>query len=204
MYKIFKIKKGNLDAGFSLVEMLVATGIFMSIMTLAITALISIMGANKKAQTIKSTIDSVTFAIENISRDMRMGTDYKCFYGSVFTSDCTDSLINGSTAVRYKNNSGTYIITYKFLDTNELTVTTCNVSDPDCTSPTAYLISKDSGANITSMKFYVIGADHELDSTASTRTQPRVLISTSGLISVKGAGDTTFNLQTSISQRIRR
>lgn len=203
MYKIFKIKNNNLNAGFSLVEMLVATGIFMSIMTLAITSLISIMGANKKAHTIKGTIDSVNFAIENISRDMRMGTDYKCMLPDETFTNVNCPLDIGSTAVRYKNNLGTKGITYQFLANGELTRQICD-ADYISNCATAKLISTDSGANITSMKFYVIGADHELDSPASTRTQPRVLISTSGLISVKGAGDTTFNLQTSISQRIRR
>src|ERR1035437_536037 len=87
-----KNQKNSLKKGFSLVEMLVAVGIFMSIMTIAISSLISIIGANKKAQAIKSTIDSVTFAVENISRDMRMGIDYECSLDNVdFTKSCLDT-----------------------------------------------------------------------------------------------------------------
>ena len=96
MYKIIKKQNKNLNKGFSLVEMLVAVGIFMSIMTIAISSLISIIAANKKAQSIKSTIDSVTFAVENISRDMRVGSYYQCWDGQSFGQDCSA----GGPAVR--------------------------------------------------------------------------------------------------------
>ena len=201
---MYKIKSRQKNKGFSLVEMLVATGIFMSIMTLAITSLISIMGANKKAQIIKSTIDSVNFAIENMSRDMRMGTDYRCMLDNGDFTNINCPLDIGSTAVRYNNNLGTLSITYQFID-GELKMTVCPATTPSCSATPAYLISKDTGANITSVKFYVIGADCELGGpSCASRTQPRVLITTSGLISVKGSPDTSFNVQTSVSQRIRR
>jgi len=194
-----KIKK---QKGFSLVEMLVAVGIFMSIMTIAISSLISIIGANKKAQAIKSTIDSVTFAVEDISRDMRVGTDYTCSLNGSFPvsgKDCTE----GGSAVQYKK-SNNDIVTYRFYDpavsaNSEKDVLTRQINN----DAEIALVSKDSNVDITSMKFYVIGADNEF-SAVTAKTQPRVIITASGLISVKGSSDTTFNLQTSISQRARR
>ncbi len=195
-------QKNNLNNGFSLVEMLVAIGIFMSIMTLSVSSLISIIGANKKSQIIKSTIDSVTFALENISRDMRMGSNYECSTNNVdFAKICLDSNGGniGGSAVRYIDNYGDGII-YYFLG-GELIRKECTTNFTGCT--TSYLVSIDSGAKITSMKFYVIGADKEFDP-ISTRTQPRAVITASGLISMKGIADTSYNLQTSISQRVRR
>ena len=91
-------KSNSRKSGFSLVEMLVAIGIFMSIMTLAISSLISIIDANKKVQSTKSTVDSVTFAMEYISRTMRMGTDYRCSTdGSNFQYNC----LGGGKAVKF-------------------------------------------------------------------------------------------------------
>lgn len=205
-HNILNIKS---QKGFSLVEMLVAIGIFMSIMTIAISALISIIGANKKAQAIKSTIDSVTFSVEDISRDMRMGTDYKCSLDNInFSYSCLDSngFNVGGTAVRYINSSGHNII-YTFNGKTDPAKGVLTKTDLDCgTSPclAVDLISQDSNVNITNMTFYVIGADHELDTNITTKTQPRVIITASGLISVKGSADTSFNLQTNISQRARR
>lgn len=193
------------NSAFSLVEMLVAIGIFMSIMTVSVSALISIMGANKKAQAIKSTVDSVTFALENISRDMRIGSGYKCSTPDVTGGkDC----IVGSTAVEYTNSAGEGI-EYKFtpsIDTSGVAVSELTKRKLSCATANCSvdLISKDSNVHIDNMTFYVIGADHELDSPITTKTQPRVIITASGFISAKGSANTTFNLQTNISQRIRR
>ena len=206
MYKIFKKLNYDNKRGFSLVEMLVAVGIFMSIMTLAITTLISIIGANKKAQAIKSTIDSVTFAVEDISRNIRVGTDYQCLNdSSVYTKDC---LSTGSKAVRFLSASSS-LVTYMFNGTSNkafgvLTKTECPSAGSDCEMNGQYtvdLISQDSDVNIVDMKFYVIGALNELN---PPRTQPRVVITASGLVSVKGSTPTSFDVQTSVSQRIRR
>jgi len=206
-YKIKQNNKLNVNstAGFSLVEMLVAIGIFMSIMTIAISSLISIIGANKKAQAIKNTIDSVTFAVEDISRDMRTGTGYECFDGTNWLQAC--GLGNGSTAVSYVNSSGKAVI-YNFDGTKGvLTKTECSGIDicEVTSNNTVDLISQDSNVNITGMNFYVIGAFCENIShpNCTVKTQPRVIITISGLISVKGSDNTSFNLQTSISQRAR-
>ncbi len=190
-------------SGFSLVEMLVAIGIFMTIMTIAVTSLISIMGANKKAQAIKSTVDSVTFALEYVSRDMRIGTNYTCGTPDVIgKSDC----IGGSNSVKYVNSSNEpiqYTFSTTTTGTSRLTKTKLppNCSGTDCTVD---LISADSDVHIDNFTFYVIGSDHELDATQANRTQPRVIVTASGFITAKGSANTTFNLQTNISQRARR
>jgi type II secretory pathway pseudopilin PulG len=186
--------------GFSLVEMLVAIGIFMSIMTIAISSLISIIGANKKAQAIKGTIDSVTFAIESISKDMRIGSNYLCLDSGSFTNVC--DLQNGSTAVRYTNGNG-QLVTYRFSTDLGQPVLSQQIG---LVNPAVDLISRDSNVNISNVKFYIIGADCEdgIGSGCLGKTQPRVIITASGLVQEKGSTDTSFNLQTSVSQRIRR
>ena len=194
--KILNIK---IQEGFSLVEMLVAVGIFMSIMTLAVSALISIVGANKKAQLIKSTMDSITFAVEDISRDMRTGTNYSCSTdgGAHYVGDCT----MGGTAVQYKNNVGKQI-TYTFNGSSDPLKGILTRTDGS-TGNTTDLISQGSNVNITNMEFYVIGANCQFGGSCTPKTQPRVIITISGRISVKGSTDTEFNLQTNISQRAR-
>lgn len=201
--KIMK-QKNNLKSGFSLVEMLVAIGVFMSVMTIAITSLISIINANKKAQSIKNTIDSVTFAVEDISRDMRTGTDYQCSQDGNFSGGKKDCP-TGGVAVRYINHSDPSKdvgVEYKYdSSTHELIR---NKFDAGFSNRTThdFLISSDSNAKVSNMEFYVIGADDELNSVVAERTQPRVIVTVSGLISTAGSSDvSSFNLQTSVSQR---
>lgn len=200
----FNKNKKGLNKGFSLVEMLVAIAVFMSIMTIAISSLISIISANKKSQAIKSTVDNVTFALENISRDMRTGTDYHCFVSESegFSKACSP---DGASAIGYVRGNGQGVI-YQYynnenLDKPALIKRYCEADLTDC-EPEISLISRDSGINIQNMKFYIIGSDKEFD--LLDRTQPRVVITASGLISSRGSEDTSFNLQTNISQRARR
>jgi type II secretory pathway pseudopilin PulG len=209
-----KMQRSNTTKAFTLIEMLVATAVFMSVMTVAVSALITIINADKQSQNIKTTTDAVTFAIDTMSRDMRVGTDYTCLKDSTPTdgpqgleqSDCA----GGSRSVGYLNNSGQYI-KYAFTPPNGtnssgvLTESTCpdnSFGITPCSQPEE-LISSDSGANISNVTFYVMGADGASLS-GSARTQPGVIISVSGLIpETTSATSTEFNLQTVISQRSR-
>jgi type II secretory pathway pseudopilin PulG len=183
MYKNF-FKKNNTKKGFSLVEMLVAIGIFMTIVTIAVSALISIIGANKRAQAIKNTIDSVNFVVETISRELRSGKEYSC----VDLAECP----SGSNKISYKNSLGN-IITYEFkADSDDLLTKKTDEGVPEV------LISKDSGVKLDSMIFYVIGTNKD------ELMQPRVIITASGKIESKGVDNSSFNLQTTVSQRDRK
>ena len=103
MNQRLKNKNRSLLEGFTLVEMLVAIAVFMSVMVVAIGALMSIINANKKNQAIKSVVDNVTFALDSISRDMRSGINYKCSPdGSSYTSDnCINSVSTGINYIQY-------------------------------------------------------------------------------------------------------
>lgn len=189
MNKITFTKK-NIKKGFSLVEMLVAIGIFMTIVTIAVSALISIIGANKRAQAIKNTVDSVNFVIESMSRDIRGGQDYNCLLENGL-KDCTET---GNNKMQYTNSSGKTVI-YTF-DSNDLT----SILKRQIGNDTDVLISKESGVTIDNMTFFVVGSDTE----GSGGTQPRVVITVSGKIESKDGTSSSFNLQTTVSQRNRK
>ncbi len=68
--------------GFTLVEMIVSLAIFSVVATVALGALIKIVDANRKAQTLQSAITNLNFALESMSREMRVGTKYYCDSGT--------------------------------------------------------------------------------------------------------------------------
>ena len=68
----------NSRSGFTLVEMIVAIAVFSVIMTISVGTLLAMVDANRKAQSLKSVIDNLNFAVENMSRNMRVGTLYHC------------------------------------------------------------------------------------------------------------------------------
>ncbi len=74
MYK----KAKNLNKGFTLIEIIVSLAIFSIVALVAVGALIKIVDANKKAQSLKTAINNINYALESMSRDIRAGTNYYC------------------------------------------------------------------------------------------------------------------------------
>jgi len=69
----------NKKGGFTLVEMIVSLALFSVVATVSLGALIKIVSANKKAQTLHATITNLNFALETMSREMRVGRKYTCY-----------------------------------------------------------------------------------------------------------------------------
>jgi prepilin-type N-terminal cleavage/methylation domain-containing protein len=70
------MKKQNAQSGFSLIEMLVSIAIFMVVAVIAVTALLKIVDASKKSQTLQDTVNNINFAMDSITRELRVGKDY--------------------------------------------------------------------------------------------------------------------------------
>lgn len=161
--------------GFTLVEMIVAIFVFSVVMVVSTGALVSIIGANRKAQSVKSVMNNVAFSLDSMTRALRVGTDYHCD-GSSCSRDGGDSLaftdVDGRE-VEYRLNSTTDQIERE-IDGGGFQALTA----PEVT--------------VDRLMFYVDGVDSE--------GQPRVLIVVSGRAGV-GRSETTFDIQTLVSQR---
>lgn len=202
--KYFKslIKRDNkktmpkLVSGFTLIELMVATSIFIVIMLGSMSSLFVLLNAGKSSRALRFAMDNVNFAMESMTRAIRMGTNYYCVSSGssiamddvTSTHDCTSS-DDGTFIAFVPQGVTTSRIGYK-LHTNQTTginslqkcdLTTCvDVVSPD--------------VNIEKLKFFVKGSD------GSDRIQANVYIIVKGTIMVKGV-PTSFSLQTSASQR---
>lgn len=76
---MISIKNKKLNKGFTLVEVLVATMIFVLFVTIALSALIISNSSAKKSVSIKTAIDNVQYSMELFTRTARLGTMYTCF-----------------------------------------------------------------------------------------------------------------------------
>ena len=72
--KFKKSNKTNFKNGFTLVELLVAVSLFVVVSTVSIMALITIKEANAKAQVKRNVLSNLSFAVENMARNLRVGT----------------------------------------------------------------------------------------------------------------------------------
>lgn len=199
------------NKGFTLVEIMVATSIFMIIMLIAIGALVVGSDAARRAERMRFAIDNVNFAIENISRSIRMGTNYTCvttgsipMTSSPATQDCTSggnfvafipwrSTPDPSVRVGYKVEQRTSGPFRADGVTHTYTLKRCIYDS--AVSPAvicADIVSPD--IDIQTLKFFVKGSD------ASDNIQPSIYIIVKGAVNIKGTWS-SFALQTMASQR---
>ncbi|OHA17092.1 MAG: hypothetical protein A3G52_03900 [Candidatus Taylorbacteria bacterium RIFCSPLOWO2_12_FULL_43_20] len=195
--KKFKKRIHEYHAGFSIIEMIVSVTIFIVVMTVAAGAVLTIADANRKSQSAKIAIDNLGFALESMSRHIRVGTSYSC----------TENPDEIDTVCKYNNGSGTksdtfsfmfkdpntddpaYQISYTINDNNDNALkTSVNLGDYESmTSPD--IVITDGG-------FYVEG------SKKTDKIQPRVIFFVKGYAGGSNPKHKTeFNLQTSVTQR---
>ncbi len=66
------------QAGFTLIETMVSVAIFVIVAMVITTVFITIVDANRKAQSIRLVMDNLNFSLDSMALRMREGTDYKC------------------------------------------------------------------------------------------------------------------------------
>jgi prepilin-type N-terminal cleavage/methylation domain-containing protein len=108
------------SSGFTLVEMLVSIAIFMIVAVIAVAALLKIVDASKKSQTLQDTVNNINYAMDSITREIRLGSAYTCYPSGMYTgpilqtsqgAQCSPLIISGNS----NSNSGTSIA---FLSSN--------------------------------------------------------------------------------------
>lgn len=179
---------------------MVATSIFMIIMLIAMGSLITTSDTSKKAQALRTAMDNVNFAMESMTRSLRMGTDYYCVAPGVsvplplaagFYSDCPLGTRGGGAVVFTQATSSIpRNMAYTLMPRNDANGTSVLQScDPnECLDLIA------SNIDVQKLTFFVNGSD------VSDKIQPSVYIIMRGTITIKGEV-TTFALQTMTSQR---
>jgi prepilin-type N-terminal cleavage/methylation domain-containing protein len=184
------------ERGFTLVEMIVAVALFAVVMLISITALLSLIDANRKAQALQSVMNNLSIALDGMVRAVRMGSNYRCNVQSAApgsSADCAD----GGTVFYFTPFGADPSDTqqdwvYSFAeDGNGIGRMYRSEKGLDALAITAPAVSVDS------MSFYVVGTER------GDTTQPRVVIGVKGTAGVeKVKTRTTFNIQATAVQRL--
>lgn len=66
------------NRGYTLIELMVAIGLFAFVMTLTSGAYLLIISINRKTQALASGVDNLSFALESMTRTIRTGKSYNC------------------------------------------------------------------------------------------------------------------------------
>ncbi len=180
--------------GFTLVEMIVAVAVFSIVMTVSVGALLALVDANRKAQSLKSVIDNLNFAVENMSRNIRVGTRYHCD-ASVFPTGAIDAPQNcpaGGALLAFEAHDGdpsssSDQVVYRFRGSS---------IERSLDGGTSFLPITAPEVSISNLTFYLTGAS------GSDSIQPLVTITMHGTAGVNDRTRTEFNLQVTVSQRL--
>ena len=172
--------------GFTLLEMIVATGIFSVVVVASIGITLSVKSAQEKASNIQNIQDNVRFAVESMTKELRQGSNYQLpACGSVYgLKQCQKITFTSSrgTSVSYCKPAGTI-----------LRLEGAGACETDGLPLVAPSIS------ISQFFLYVAG-----EAAGSGDGQPRVTLVLSGAATgAKTQLQSSFNLQTTVTQRVR-
>ncbi|MEK7177044.1 MAG: type II secretion system protein [Patescibacteria group bacterium] len=176
------------NKGFTLVELLVAIALFITIMTVSMSSIVGILDANRKSRSLKTALSNLNLAMESMAKEMRFGTNYHC--GSTGTITTPQNCAGGGTFVSFLS-SDNLQITY-----STTTTTLYKQVWPNYPTPPAppFIAVTASEIIMDSVTFYTFGSD------SSDTLQPKIIIRIIGHAgTIKGRSD--FTLQTLVSQR---
>jgi type II secretory pathway component PulJ len=183
--------------GFTLIEMVVASTLFITALVLMVGALLSMEVASRKARNTRVAMDNVGAALDSMSRNLRMGTSYHCgSYG--FTSpievpkDCEMNSVGGNfqTSIAFERQGGAKGVpgdqyVYRLQGTRIERSIDGGASWVALTAPEIV---------ISNLRFWVGGVTVGAD-------QPYIIMLVEGTVGTVTKTQTTFSIQTTISQR---
>lgn len=217
----YKIYKNSSKKGFTLIEMIVSLAIFTIVALVAIGAFLRVLDANKKSINLKTTINNLNFALESLSREMRVGKDYYYTFnqnnlpGTInaqnFGSNIGDSQLSGendhwmiafrsSKTSNFHSNGGNVtcnlIYAYRYDKDNDK-IQKAQQKNNDCD----WNISSDDFADLTATDIKITKSRVRIDTTAGE--QPYAFFYIEGESKGRDSEKVNFSMQTRVSQRVK-
>lgn len=192
-------KKKVLNGGFTLVEVIVAVGLFVAVFIAISGSFLSIIGAYKKVMAERTNVDNLSTAIESMVRGIKTGTTYHCGSGGVGIGLPQDCAITGDTYLAFEKAQGNITsaadqVVYRFSGG------VLEKSDDSGTS--FYPVTENTNTiRVTDFRFYVRGAASHLTPSGDINP-PKVIIVIKGTSGLDPTKASTFSVQTAIIQRV--
>lgn len=197
------VRRAEYARGFTLVEMIVALGIFTIALFIATNALLAVVNADRKSRGTRIATDNLNLTLEDISRKIRTGYSYNCG-GNPGVADCSTPqsvlAFNDQNNIRtiYKRGVGGGAIV------GGVGASGCGapfVAGQGCIlrsdGGAAFVPGTSSEIDITSLNFFVSGSAVWPDT-----KQPQVIMSMDGSLGTQPLTKISFKIQTSATQRV--
>ncbi len=201
--------KRSLQNGFTLVEMIISLAIFTVVAVVAVGALLKVMDANRKSISLKTTINNLNFALESMSREMRVGRDYDLDHDNgviidknYFTNK-SNKITSGNWTIAFRSSNIStdsegkkcnLVFAYRYDESQEKLL---KAQQPNCDSS----IGSSNFQDLTSEDIKITSTIIEVSN--EPNEQPYVFIWLQGESGVKVKDKVDFSVQTRVSQRIK-
>ena len=189
------------QGGFSLVELMVSVSIFAIAMIISISTLLVIIDANAKAQATSAAMTNLSYAFDNITRNLRTGRLYYCTGSG---ADMTNQLLTSSPGFQDCNNEIGIVYTREIDGVRTGYRLSSQRIQEYHPARGSWVPITGSDVRIDRFSLFVIGSATDDPATPSIDDieQPKVKILITGHINNGLDTDTDFKLQTHIVQRI--
>ena len=201
---IFQSSRNDLRTrGFTLIEMMVSLMIFSVVAVVALGAVIKIVSTNQKAQTLESAITNMNFALDSMSRDLRVGSSYVCGTTPAFPmagNNCSGGVTGSTGAVivfqspKFDSNDNCYLsYAYRFNPVTSTNISIQKAQQITCGASAAWgSWSPIVSSNVTITSSYI---------QVSNDPYPLIYIEITGYAGDKELDRTYFDMDTAVSPR---
>ncbi len=191
-------------SGYTIIEMMIAVSVFLVVVTIGIGALLNANLLHQKSRDMRSIMDNLSFIMEDMSRNLRTGSKYRCYFTVnelILSSEVNIPRscllpING-WGIAFEAAKGSKLV--YFIANNTLFKSFFKSSSGDMYIQSDFieLTPKEVIIDPVASGFVVSGAEPPPGDTK----QPFVTIRLVGKIKYNNV-ETPFSLQTSVSQRL--
>lgn len=149
--------------GFTIIEVMIAMGIFTVLLTIGMTATLDAINQHKQSENIRSAMDSINYVLEDMSRNIRLGSNLHCGGDPIFSTgviiplDCSydPSLPHNKLVFNDLNNN---VVTYVFTPDTTTTPTTAIIRKQVGTAPDQIIMPPEVKIDYAASGFTVRGA----------------------------------------------
>jgi len=186
------MKNNKQRKGFTLIEMIVATALFLTVSTVSIGIFLSVTKANTKINAMQKVENEIRYIIEMISKEARLGTIYYDYYDIVYSG----SFENPASILALTDNADN--ISYFMLDGDGSSAGIVQMSLDD--GSTWSDLSTDS-VFVDSLDFYLLPNSDPFAQDATIIKQPMVILFLEAHYNRGDSSDGQIRIQTTIGSR---
>ncbi len=176
--------------GFTLIEMLVSVAIFSIVMVIVAAAYLNLINLDRQARATDDVVNNLSFAIDNIERSIRTGTNYHC--DNAMPGPNGTPCVSTFNFIDSAGNHDSYILNP---NTHQLGECVHLFASWQCNTSIATYFT-DPRINIKNVSFYVVGA------LQNDQEQPFVVFTITGTIVIDAVhAPVTFTIQSATTPR---